>query len=172
MINIGNPVAWAITGALGVTLGIALFLSHQHGARMERERDVLQSWADNVCTAAGSKYEPPKGKRKAGEACIAIVRDLAARAARAAQATTEAVLQHQDDQQVKGAADQVTARKHTARRERAVQRLEKADASRQGNRVGPDYLRDLNDLAGLRGPLEADPGGSPASGRVEGEPGA
>lgn len=120
-------------------------------ADMTKDRDAVVSWADKACLAAGSSFPAPKAKDR-GSACLAAIQELQRFKLDALSKSNTALLEHVEEQAAKQSTDATAARRAAERTLAATQRMEKADAAVEGDRVGGDWAGSFNDLAGLPAP--------------------
>lgn len=131
-------------------------------ATVERDRDALLGFARVACATAGAQFDgsieaPPNGKGKAvkhprGQLCNARLLELAAFERDATKASNQALADGIRDHNMKSAADAKAAALDAAAAEAALRRMEKQDNEiGKENRVGGNWFRALNELAGVRG---------------------
>lgn len=146
-----------LVGASTLFLGSTVWLGVTlHGVRgdlrdMTADRNAVVTWADKACLASGSSFAAPKAKDR-GAACLKAIQALQAFKVDALASSNSALLDHVNDQAAKQSTDATAARRAAERTLAATQRMEKADAAVEGDRVGGDWAGSFNDLAGLRPP--------------------
>ena len=134
-----------------VWLGFTVAAVKRDLGDMTKDRDALVTWADKACLAAGSSFPAPKAKDR-GAACLRAIQELARFKTDALAKSNTALLEHVAEQAEKQTTDAKAARLAAERTLAATQRMEKADAAVEGDRVGGDWAGAFNERAGLRPP--------------------
>lgn len=146
-------------------------------ARAETVQTV--DYADRLCNVFGATYTPNPAvggkippRKRWGETCLAIARELWRREQGRASETVGVVTQHNAQQTKKRAVDAVAAQRDALRDSTAKQELETAHAGNKDGQLGPDDFRALNRAFGLRPPIDVQTGSVEPAPRVAGGGGA
>ncbi len=106
--------------------------------------------AERICAAAGSEYQPAKGKP--GEACTRDVTRLARFKSEAQSQTNEALLAAIRDREAKQARDTAQRQARLESRLAALTAMHTAEEQVHDDQVAGSWFAALNRLAGLRAP--------------------
>lgn len=154
-----NPLGYLkLAGAIGglvIVLGLAAW-----GAAGHRDAAQLKRWAEVTCAAAGEPFEfqphtDPATKRPAkrqarGVACARRVGTLATFERETDRQTAAVLVDALEQREGKTIADTASAARDAKAARAAAERMEKEDASVEGDRVGADWFDALSGVAGLR----------------------
>ena len=106
--------------------------------------------AERICAAAGSEYQPAKGKP--GEACARAVTQLARFKSEAQDKTSEALLAAIHAREAKQARDTAQRQARLDARLAALSAMHNAEEEVHDDQVTGSWFAALNRLAGLRAP--------------------
>lgn len=134
-----------------------LTLERQAHGRTKTELTGALGWAGRVCSAVGRDLgDKPDVKTPIGTACLARVQWLAGFYTQSTSETARAIASAQTETLKRQAAELASLRTRVATSDANLRRLKEARAHDQGDYASRDYLRRLNDTAGL--PTPGDPG--------------
>lgn len=117
------------------------------------DRDSLIRAADGICEASGAPFRAGGvAKRQWGVDCLKRVRAMRATEDAVQNASLAAAITAMEERAGKEAVDAALAAEMAKRAAGAAERMEKADAEVEGDRVGGGWAAGLNNLGGLRQP--------------------